>query len=119
MREKKLFPHPKGIKDSGNEVFIDLFHGGDQIQYSFVSMLLSLSSLTAMGKLQKNIYTNVRRVGIIYSYTKGITNTQPFIKVAHYFCFHEEYFSTEYFKLIFTNVACVPLQASSLMACMS
>ena len=34
---------------------IDLFHNGDQISYSFVLMLISLISLTAMGKILKNI----------------------------------------------------------------
>jgi len=34
---------------------IDLFHNSDQILYSFVLMLLSLSNLTVMGKIQKNI----------------------------------------------------------------
>ena len=43
------------MKDRGNEVVIDLLHKGDENQHSFVSMLISLSSLAAMGKLQKNI----------------------------------------------------------------
>ena len=34
---------------------IDLFHSGDQIWYSFVLMLIRLSSLAATGKIQKNI----------------------------------------------------------------
>jgi len=34
---------------------IDLFHNGDQIKYSFVLMLISLTNLTAMSKIQKNI----------------------------------------------------------------
>ena len=34
---------------------IDHFHNGHQIKYSFVSMLISLSNLAAMGKIQKNI----------------------------------------------------------------
>ena len=34
---------------------IDLFHNDDQIKYSFVLMLISLTKLTAMSKIQKNI----------------------------------------------------------------
>ena len=34
---------------------MDLFHNGDQIKYSFVLMLINLISLTAMGKILKNI----------------------------------------------------------------
>ena len=34
---------------------IDLSHNGDQIYYSFILMLISLSNLAAMGKIQKNI----------------------------------------------------------------
>ena len=49
---------------------IDLFHNGDRIQYSSVSMLMSLSNLAAMGKSQKNIYTKVRPVGLINTNTK-------------------------------------------------
>ena len=34
---------------------MDLFHNGDQINYSFVLMLINLSNLAAMGKIQKNV----------------------------------------------------------------
>ena len=34
---------------------MDLFHNGDQIWYSLTSMLTGLSSLAAMGKIQKII----------------------------------------------------------------
>ena len=34
---------------------IDLFHNGNQIKYSFVLMLISLSDFSAMGKIQKNV----------------------------------------------------------------
>ena len=96
MREEKLLPHflwGGKIKDCGHEVVIDLFHNGDQIQYSFVSMLMSLSSLAPMGKLENKIYTKMRRVGLINIHRKGITNVLPFMKVVNYFYFHEEYFS--------------------------
>ena len=97
--EEKLFPHflwGGKIKDRGHEVVIDLFHNGDQIQYSFVSMLMSLSSLAPMGKLflwENKIYTKMRQVGLINIHRKGITNTPPFMQVVNYFYFHEEYFS--------------------------
>ena len=96
VREEKLFPHflwGGKIKDRGHEVVIDLFHDGDQIQYSIVSMLMSLSSLAPMGKLENKIYTKMRRVGLINIHRKGITNMPPFMKVVNYFYFHEEYFS--------------------------
>ena len=35
--------------------FIDPFYDGDRIQYSFASMLITLSNLAAMGKIQENI----------------------------------------------------------------
>ena len=34
---------------------IDCFHNGDRIKCSFASMLISLSNLAAMSKIQKNI----------------------------------------------------------------
>ena len=34
---------------------MDLFHNGDQIWYSFVLMLISLSNLAAMGEIQTKI----------------------------------------------------------------
>ena len=34
---------------------MDLFHNGDQIWYSFVLMLVNLSNLASMGKIQKKI----------------------------------------------------------------
>ena len=44
---------------------IDLFHNGDQIKYSFVLMPISLSDLAVIGKIQKNIWTKTRPVGLI------------------------------------------------------
>ena len=35
--------------------FIDLFHDGNQIKYSFVSMLISLPNFPAMDKILRNI----------------------------------------------------------------
>ena len=46
-------------------LWIDLFHNGGQIKYSFVWMLISLISLAAMGTIQRNISTKVRAVGLI------------------------------------------------------
>ena len=34
---------------------IDDLHNGDQISHSFVSMLIRLSNLTAVGEIQQNI----------------------------------------------------------------
>ena len=44
---------------------IDLFHNGGPIKYSFVLMLLGLSSLAAMRKIQKNMLTKMRPIGPI------------------------------------------------------
>ena len=44
---------------------IDLFHNGVPIKYSFVLMLISLPSLVAMGKIQKNILPKMRPVAAI------------------------------------------------------
>ena len=44
---------------------IDLFHNGGPIKHSFVLMLISLSSLAAMRKIQKNILNKMRPVGPI------------------------------------------------------
>ena len=41
---------------------IDLFHNGNQIKYSFVLMLISLSDFSAMGKIEKNVQTEGRLV---------------------------------------------------------
>lgn len=42
---------------------LDLFHDGDQIEYSFVSMPINISKLALIGKIQKNIQAKVRPVG--------------------------------------------------------
>ena len=44
---------------------LDLFHNGDRVQYSFVSVLINPFNLAAMGKIQKNIKTKGRPVGLI------------------------------------------------------
>ena len=49
---------------------IDLFHNGGQIKYSFVLMLLCLTSLATMSKFQKNICLKIRAVGLISIKTK-------------------------------------------------
>ena len=51
-------------------VTIGLFHNGDQIKYSFVLMLISLSNFAAMGKIQKNISAKMRSIGLININTK-------------------------------------------------
>ena len=38
----------------GQLAVIDLFHDGDQIKYSFVLMLMNITNLAAIGKIQKN-----------------------------------------------------------------
>jgi len=48
----------------------DLLHDCNQIKYSFVLMLISLSNLAVMGKIQKNIQTKERPVGLININTK-------------------------------------------------
>ena len=50
--------------------FIDLFHNGGQIKYSFVLMLISLSNLAAMCKIQKNFCAEMRPVSLINIDTK-------------------------------------------------
>ena len=49
---------------------IDLFHNGGQIKYSFVLMLISLTSLAMTSKFQKNICFKTRAVGLINIKTK-------------------------------------------------
>ena len=44
---------------------IDLFHNGSLIKHSFVLILISLSSLAVMHKIQKNMLTKMRPVGPI------------------------------------------------------
>ena len=44
-------------------LYIDLFHNGDQIWYSFVSMLISPISLAAMGTIQNNGLININTKG--------------------------------------------------------
>ena len=61
----------------------DLFHYGDQIQYSFALMLISLTNLAAMHKIQKNIWNKVRLVSLININTKEWQNKPPFMKVVY------------------------------------
>ena len=61
----------------------DLFHNGDQIQYSFALMLVSLTNLAAMHKIQKNIWNKVRLVSLININTKEWQNKPPFMKVVY------------------------------------
>ena len=53
-----------------NSYNIDLFHNGGQIKYSFVLMLISLTSLITTSKFQKNICFKTRAVGVINIKTK-------------------------------------------------
>ena len=50
--------------------FIDLFHNGDQINYSFVLMLISPTNLATTSKFQKKIFFKTRAVGLININTK-------------------------------------------------
>ena len=51
-------------------VNIDLFHNGNQIKYSLVLMITSISNLAAMGKIEENISTKMRPSGLININTK-------------------------------------------------
>jgi len=46
-------------------------------------MLISLTNLAAMRKIQKNIWTKVRLVGLININTKEWRNKPPFMKVVY------------------------------------
>lgn len=46
-------------------------------------MIISLFNPAAMGKIQKNIKTKVRPVGLINIKTKGTPNIPPFMKVVY------------------------------------
>ena len=48
-------------------------------------MLISPSNLATMGKIQKNISTRVRPVGIISVNTKEEQNMAPFMEVVYCF----------------------------------
>lgn len=50
-------------------------------------MVISLSNLAVMDKSQKNIWTKVRRVGLINIDTKEYPNTPPFMKEVYGFSF--------------------------------
>ena len=47
---------------------IDLFHKWRPINYSFVFMKISPTSLVSMCKIQKNFYSEIRLVGLINIY---------------------------------------------------
>ena len=47
---------------------IDLFHKWWKINYSFVFMKISPTSLVSMCKIQKNFYSEMRLVGLINIY---------------------------------------------------
>ena len=49
---------------------IDLFHNGNQINYSFVLMLISPTNLATTSKFQKNVCFKTRAVGLININTK-------------------------------------------------
>ena len=49
---------------------IDLFHYSDQVNYSFVLMLISPTNLATTSKFQKNICFKTRAVGLININTK-------------------------------------------------
>ena len=52
-------------------------------------MLISLTNLAAMSKIQKNIWTKVRLAGLININTKDWQNKPPYMKVVYKdaFCF--------------------------------
>ena len=51
----------------------------DQIYYSIVLMLINLTSLNAIVKIQKNIQTKVRPVGLYNLNKKEEQNALPFM----------------------------------------
>ena len=55
---------------------IDLFHNGGRIKYSFVLMLISLTSLATTSKFQKDICFKTRAVGLINIKTKECKNAR-------------------------------------------
>ena len=66
-----LRSNPRKTKKQGLiAASIDLFHNGGQIKYSFVLMLISLTSLVTTSKFQKNICFKTRAVGLINIKTK-------------------------------------------------
>ena len=62
---------------------MDLFHNGGQRKYSFVLMLISLSSLATTSKFQKNICFRMRVEGLIN------INTKVYIYIYIYFSCQE------------------------------
>ena len=73
---REVAKHERSVRDdirmrsNFSSASIDLFHNGDQIQYSFVLMLIGPTRLIAMGKILKNISTKVRPVGLTNINTK-------------------------------------------------
>ena len=49
---------------------IDLFHSGDLSIYSFIGMIINLSDLVSMYKIQKNSYFQTRSERLIIIYIK-------------------------------------------------
>ena len=56
---------------------IDLFHNGDLSIYSFIGMIISLSDLVSMYKIQKNSYFQTRSERLIIIYIKEFTMIAP------------------------------------------
>ena len=71
-------------------------------------MLISLTNLAAMRKIQKNIWTKVRLVGLININTKEWQNMPPFMKVVYVTAFLPTGLFLAYF--FFRERKAVPVQ---------
>ena len=56
---------------------IDLFHNGGLSTYSFVGMIISLSDLFSMCKIQKNSYFQTRSERLIIAHMREYINRPP------------------------------------------
>ena len=52
---------------------IDLFHNGTLLIYSFISMIISLSDLFSICKIQKNSYFHTRSERLIVIHIKAVS----------------------------------------------
>ena len=53
--------------------FLDLFYNGDLFIYCFICMIISLSDLVSMCKIQKNPYFQTRSERLIIIHMKNLT----------------------------------------------
>ena len=77
MKGTRKYEH--AIWDRLSHSLIDLFHDGGLLMYSFICLVISLSDLVIMCKIQKNPYFQTRSERLIIIHIKE--DSQEYIKV--------------------------------------